>query len=79
MNVQEEINFLCWVNEVTNKTGAVKVVSDKKEFTIKSIIDFCNNMKLDILDTIGVESFNESHLNAAEVVINKNRYSLYAN
>lgn len=78
MNVQEEINFLCWVNKVTNKTGAVKVVSDKKEFTIKSI-DFCNNMKLDILDNIGVESFNERQLNAAEVVINKNRYSLYAN
>ncbi len=79
MNVNEEINFLCWVNKVTNKTGAVKVVSDKKEFTIKSIIDFCNNMKLDILDNIGVESFNERHLNTAEVVIDKNRYSLYAN
>ena len=56
MNVNEEINFLCWVNKVTNKTGAVKVV-----------------------DAIGVESFNERQLNTAEVVINKNRYSLYAN
>ena len=27
----------------------------------------------------GVESFNERQLNTAEVVINKNRYSLYAN